>query len=70
MVYFVFSVGAVFMEKFGKQYGLFSEFFREIQNGPKKKGHFWAFLRHPQWPNDIVVAVDGLSERNGATFAA
>ena len=70
VVYFVFSVGAVFMEKFGKQYGLFSEFFKEIQNGPKKRPICFAFLTSPFWPNDIVVARDGQAERNGATTAS
>ena len=36
VVYFVFSVGAVFMEKFGRQYCLFSEFFKENSKWSQK----------------------------------
>ena len=50
VVYFVFSVGAVFMEKFRKQYHLFSEFFKENSKWSQKKDKFLAFLRHPLWP--------------------
>ena len=37
VVHFIFSVGAVFMEKFGKQYRLFSEFFKQNSKWSQKK---------------------------------
>ena len=44
-------------------------FQRKLKMVPKKD-HFLAFLRHPLWPINIVVAVDGQAEWNGATFAS
>ena len=37
---------------------VFRVFQRKLKVVPKK-GHFLAFLRHPLWPNDIIVAPDG-----------
>ena len=69
VVYFVFSVGAVFMEKFEKQFCLFLEFFKENSKWSKKRPFFGIF-EAPPVANNIVVAVDGQAERNGATFAS
>ena len=48
---------------------VFRVFQRKLKMVPKKD-HFLAFLRHPLWPINIVVAVDGQAEWNGATFAS
>ena len=56
----------------GEIWETISPVFRVFQTKLKmvpKKGYNLSFLRHPLWPNDIVVAVDGQAERNGATFA-
>ena len=48
---------------------VFRVFQRKLKMVPKKD-HFLAFLRHPLWQINIVVAVDGQAEWNGATFAS
>ena len=48
---------------------VFRIFQRKFKMVPKV-GHFLSFLEYPLWPNDIVVAVDGQDERNGANFAS
>ena len=63
MVYFVCSVVTVFMETIGKQYRLFSD-----PNFPKKKINFLTILGQTLWPNNIVVAHNGLVEKDGTTF--
>ena len=68
--YTLFFLQALFSwRNLGNNIACFQSFSRITQNGPKK-GHFLAFLRHPLWPNDIVVTPDGQAEKNGAIFAS